>query len=244
LRYAAALAATAVALGLSLALQPAISRTPAVFFFAALAVSTWYGGLGPGLVTATLSVVAVDYFFIPPLYQLEPSDPSDLLGLSILGLVVALISTLQVRLRSARQQAEDARRAERALRERWQTTLASIGDGVIATDVKGRVTFMNPVAATLTSWTDEAAQGRTLDEVFVIISEQTRAPVENPVARVLREGLVVGLANHTVLLARDGTERAIDDSAAPIMDEQGQITGAVLVFRDVTAARQAEQAQA
>jgi len=124
--------------------------------------------------------------------------------------------------------------------ERLRVTLRSIGDAVIATDSDGRVVFMNPVAELLTGWTTPDAHGRPLAEIFVIANETTRAPVENPVARVLREGITVGLANHTVLFARDGREIPIDDSAAPIRDATRVIMGVVLVFRDVTERRQFE----
>jgi PAS domain S-box-containing protein len=137
--------------------------------------------------------------------------------------------------------------AEEALRKQseWlRVTLASIGDAVISTDASGRVTFMNGVAEALTGWTQAEAAGRPLPEVFHIVDERTRRPVENPAARAAREGAVAGLANHTVLVARDGTERPIDDSAAPIRDEAGTTVGAVLVFRDVTERKRAEEARA
>lgn len=132
---------------------------------------------------------------------------------------------------------------ERALdnAERFRVTLASIGDAVIATDVDGRVTQMNAVAEGLTGWTQAEASGQPLHEVFVIINEESRRPVETPVAVVLREHKIVGLANHTVLVARNGEETAIDDSAAPIMSEAGRIVGVVLVFRDVTERRRVER---
>jgi PAS domain S-box-containing protein len=130
----------------------------------------------------------------------------------------------------------------RAQSESWRVTLASIGDGVIATDAEGRITFMNAVAETLTGWAADDARSRPLDAVFHIVNEHTRRPAENPVTRVLRGGMTVGLANHTLLVARDGHERPIDDSAAPIHDEHGRITGVVLVFRDGTKRRQAEAA--
>jgi PAS domain S-box-containing protein len=118
---------------------------------------------------------------------------------------------------------------------RWfAVTLRSIGDAVIATDPDGRVTFMNAVAERLTGWRDGEARGQNLDEVFCILSEQTRQVAESPVAKVLREGKVVGLANHTVLRSKEGRESPIDDSAAPILDEGGRLFGVVLVFRDVT----------
>lgn len=125
--------------------------------------------------------------------------------------------------------------------ERLRVTLRSIGDAVIATDPEGRVVFMNPVAELLTGWTTGDARGRPLHEVFVIANETTRQSVENPVVRVLREGITVGLANHTVLFARDGREIPIDDSAAPIRDADRALMGVVLVFRDVTERRRLER---
>jgi PAS domain S-box-containing protein len=127
-------------------------------------------------------------------------------------------------------------------RQWLQVTLSSIGDAVITTDAQGGVTFLNPVAQSLTGWAQKDAAGIPLDTVFKIINENTRHTVENPATRALREGLIVGLANHTLLIAKDGRERAIDDSAAPIRNEMGEIAGVVLVFRDVTERRQAEQA--
>lgn len=126
--------------------------------------------------------------------------------------------------------------------ERLRVTLSSIGDGVVTTDNQGRVTFLNPVAEMLTGWTLDEAKGLPLTDIFEIVNEQTRLEVTNPVQRVLREGIIVGLANHTLLIAKDGVERPIDDSAAPIRDARGNVTGVVLVFRDVTERRQAEEA--
>ncbi len=126
-------------------------------------------------------------------------------------------------------------------RERFRTTLASIGDAVIVTDDRGRITFLNAVASSLTGWGEDAL-GRDLPEVMHIVNQQTRRPVENPVQKVLERGTIVGLANHTVLLARGGGERPIDDSAAPIRDAAGQLTGVVLVFRDVSERRLADEA--
>lgn len=135
----------------------------------------------------------------------------------------------------------ERRRAEEALfeaKERAEVTLHSIGDAVITTDATGRVEYLNPVAEQLTGWSTAEARGRALTEVFRIVNEHTGGPADDPVARVLREGLIVGLANHTVLVTRDGSERAIEDSAAPIRDRSGQIAGVVLVFHDVSASRE------
>ena len=125
--------------------------------------------------------------------------------------------------------------------EWFRVTLASIGDAVITTDAHGRVTFLNGVAQELTGWSLVDAEGQALEAVFPIINEQSRNAVQNPVEKVLREGIIVGLANHTVLVARDGSERPIDDSAAPIRDNAGRIIGVVLIFRDVTDHRRAGQ---
>ena len=133
--------------------------------------------------------------------------------------------------------------AEQRLQEQqeWlRVTLASIGDAVIATDTQGRITFLNPVAEELTGWTEAEARQQPLENVFVILNELTRERVENPVSTVLRDGLIVGLGNHTVLIAKDGTARPIDDSAAPIRDDMGRMLGVVLIFRDVTEHRRAE----
>ena len=130
-----------------------------------------------------------------------------------------------------RKHAEESLAEER---ERLAVTLQSIGDGVITTDTAGRVMLMNTVARTLTGWDNDAARGRPLPEVFRIVNEHSRVPCENPVAKVLQTGEIVGLANHTILIAKDGRERAIADSGAPIRNRAGVTLGVVLVFRDVT----------
>jgi PAS domain S-box-containing protein len=127
-------------------------------------------------------------------------------------------------------------------RDYLETTLESIGDAVIVCDSSGNVTSMNPSAAEVTGWTSEQAKGQSLEDVFRIINEHTRETVESPVAKVLRVGNVVGLANHTLLIRRDGTELPIDDSGAPIRDKQRKIVGVVLVFRDITERKQNEEA--
>ncbi len=123
---------------------------------------------------------------------------------------------------------------------RLRTTLTSIGDAVIVTDQAGRVTFLNPVAETLTGWPQADAAGQDLTTIFKIVNEATRAVVENPVDKVLRLGTIVGMANHTLLIARNGTETPIDDSGAPIRDADRTISGVVLVFRDITERKAAE----
>ena len=127
-------------------------------------------------------------------------------------------------------------------REWFQVSLSSIGDAVITTDVDGKITFLNPVAERMTAWTSADAAGLPLERVFQIINEQTREPAQSPVRAVLRDGNVVGLANHTALISKDGRETPIDDTAAPIRDARGRLLGAVMVFHDVTVRRRAEAA--
>ncbi|MHA1797105.1 MAG: PAS domain-containing protein, partial [Candidatus Helarchaeota archaeon] len=122
----------------------------------------------------------------------------------------------------------------------FSTTLNSIGDAVIATDRTGQIQFLNPIAEDLTGWSKEESVGKDLSEIFNIINEETRKPVENPVLRVIREGRVVGLANHTILINKNGKEIFISDSGAPIKNEKGEIIGVILVFRDVSIARKTE----
>jgi PAS domain S-box-containing protein len=139
-----------------------------------------------------------------------------------------------------RRRAEDQTHADR---QRLLVTLASIGDAVMTTDKDGCVTFLNPVAENLTGWTLAEASGQPASVVFEIINEATRMPVENPARHALKQGRIVELANHTLLVARDGTERPIEDSAAPLRDPTGANLGAVLVFRDVSEKKRAEAAQ-
>jgi PAS domain S-box-containing protein len=136
------------------------------------------------------------------------------------------------------RRADELFRSEQNLR----TTLESIGDGVITCDTEGRVQMMNPVAQELTGWQEAEARGRSLTEVFRILNENTRVPLEDPVSKVQRLNRVVGLANHTLLVRKDGSEIAIDDSGAPIRKQDGELLGVVLVFRDITMERRTRAA--
>ena len=167
-----------------------------------------------------------------------------ILVLFIGAVLLAILVLLSFVRRQQRDHYQALYRSEMARREseaRHGITLRSIGDAVVVTDAQGRVDLLNPVAEDLTGWTSREAQGRPLAEVFRIINEHSRQVAESPVARVLAEGVVVGLANHTILIARDGTERPIADSGAPIRDPDGRIMGVVLVFRDMTAERDHER---
>ncbi|HKV91561.1 MAG TPA: CHASE3 domain-containing protein [Candidatus Angelobacter sp.] len=156
-------------------------------------------------------------------------------ALAVIGLVLLAFYIL-------REMAQREKHAsEIRQREEWfRVTLASIGDAVIATDQQGKVIFINPIAEDLIGIKLVVAQGQSIDKIFPIFNEQTHNPVENPVAKVLQLGHVMGLANHTVLQRADGRTVPIEDSAAPIYDDQKKLRGVVMVFRDVTAEKQAQ----
>lgn len=143
-------------------------------------------------------------------------------------------------LRRSRAALSDAAAAVALERDWFDTTIATIGDGIITTDRAGRIALLNPVAQALTGWSEQAARGLPVADVLKIVNEETRELIKDPVAKVLEKGIAVGMANHSVLVAKDGTERPIDDSATPIHDAQGNIKGIIFVFRDVTARRKAE----
>jgi PAS domain S-box-containing protein len=158
----------------------------------------------------------------------------------------ALLSILLLALcfRLLYRELSERKRAQTALEksEKWfSTTLGSIGDAVIAADTNGAVTFMNSIAQSLTGWNIEEARGKSMDLVFDIVNKETRRPVETPVKKVFREGKVVGLADHTLLISKNGREFDIEDSAAPIVTNQGAELGVILVFRDITDLKQARE---
>ena len=196
------------------------------FYFATL-FAAWYGGMGPGLVSFVLGVGCGTFFFTEPRYSFfidSLTNQLDAVRFAGVGVVVSVICEALHR----------SQRRSELRREYLRTTLTSVGDAVITTDTEGRVTMMNAVAEALTGWGSDEAVGRPLGVVFNIINEYSRAPVEIPAFRALRHGVIVGLANHTLLIAKDGTERPIDDSAAPIRGRCGEVFGCVLVFRDIT----------
>jgi PAS domain S-box-containing protein len=224
------------------------ASTPFLTFFGAVFVAAWVGGFWPGVVATLLSAFLSNFFFIMPAFSILPGSLKDVVNTLIFIMEGVLFSklcdVLRKSLNTARREIIARKEVETELRkqrEEFAVTLASIGDAVIATDTQNHITFINEIAQKLTGWNQEEARGKPLEEVFRIVNEYTRQTVENPVIKVLREGIIVGLANHTVLLARDGREIPIDDSAAPIREESGQITGVVLVFRDVTERKKIEE---
>ena len=161
--------------------------------------------------------------------------------LLIIVLSVGLIWYYHYRQRNIYKELFVKEKELREYHEEFRTILYSIGDGVITTDTNGNIKQMNEIAEELTGWTETNANSKSIEEVFNIINELSRSKVENPVQKVLKEGVIVGLSNHTLLISKDGTETPIADSGAPIRNEQGEIEGVVLVFRDVSSERDAQK---
>jgi PAS domain S-box-containing protein len=259
LHYGGALVLTALAVVLRWLLDPLLGdHFPLITLFAVVVFVAWYAGRGPALLSLIVGAVAGDYFFFHPRYSFTIGQSEDQTGLALYGVLGIASIGLFESLRNARRRAEEKERqlelevaarraAEQGLAqegERLRTTLASIGDAVITTDAEGRITSLNPVAEALTGWTKAEATGQPLDVVFRVVNEETRQAVENPAARALSEGVVVGLANHPALIARDSTERPIDGSAAPIRSKEGRVIGCVLVFRDISERRRLDSESA
>jgi PAS domain S-box-containing protein len=244
LRYLVAVCLVGIAVALRASFDKFLGDShPFPFFLAAVAVAAWYGGIGPALAALILGHLAADWFFIPPRHQF--TDWNQLRAFSVIvyastGLVISMaVNAAQFATRRERERGAQLQHE----RERFRVTLASIGDAVIATDARGHIIFMNPVAEKITGWTQQEMYEQPLQKCFQIRNELTRRPVDDPVAKVLREGVVVGLANHTVLMSKEGREIPIDDSAAPIFDPGGALVGTVMVFRDVSEQRAAELAR-
>lgn len=210
---------------------------PLVTLFGAVAAAVWAGGYGPALLSALLGYFACSYLFIQPRGEVLPHDLQDVVGLAAYIFTCSLIIAIGTAMRSAQERAS-------ARGELLRVTLGSIGDAMITTDTAGRVTHLNAVAESLTGWSHREALGRPLDEVFRIVNEQDRAPCESPATRALREGTVVAVANHAILVRKDGVELPIDDSAAVIADERGGVSGCVLIFRDMSERRRSEKTEA
>ena len=228
LRYAIALLSFALPVLLAIALrhwQIRFDVTPLLII--ALIGNAWYGGRGPGLVVAIGMVLAYN-LLAPPLFK-PKFQFIDVTRVVLLVPMALFVSGQRKAARETRQQKE------------WlSVTLSSIGDAVIATDLNGLVSFINPIAESLTGWAASDATNKHLDDIFRIINEETNQTVESPVIKVIQTGAIVGLANHTILISKDGTKRPIDDSGAPIRNPDGEICGVVLVFRDVTERKLAE----
>ena len=232
--YGFAVVVTTLTLLARLGFSPWVNSRPLlVVFFLPILFSAYVGGLGPGLVATFITAISTEYYLMPPTHSFSFAKPMDFIQWLFLVAAGVVASILNEALHRARRRAN----SNESL---YAVTLASIGDAVITTDAQGRVTFLNGEAEHLTGWTNADAAGKSLPTVFRIVNEETRITVEDPVEKVFRTNGVVGLANHTVLIARDGREFIIDDSGAPIRGADETIIGVVLVFRDNTGKKRAE----
>ena len=236
--YALGLIAVLAAVFLRRLLDPLLGDTyPLVTLYGAVAAAVWLAGFRLAIPISLLGYLACHYFFIEPRYHFDLTGTDNVVGLVAYLFTCSLIIFFGEAMKTAQTHASQQS-------EVLRVTLGSIGDAVITTDIDGRITYLNRVAESLTGWSFQEAHSQPLQAVFQIVNESTGLPVENPATRALRDGIVVGLANHTVLIKKDGNECPIDDSAAPIRDEEGRVTGCVLIFRDVTSQRAVERDKA
>jgi PAS domain S-box-containing protein len=242
--YVLALCGVGLAAVVRLVLDPLFGyRFPYAPLVLVVLWASTYGGAGPGLVAALAGAAVAVRFIIPPRTGFVLDSFDDQLALGVYLAVSFGIVALGTRMRRMKLRAEALATQAQQDAEELRITLTSIGDGVIVTDARGQVASMNPVAETLTGVRTAEAQGRPLEEVFRIVNEGTRERVPSPVEKVLSDGTVAALANHTILVARGGQEYFIDDSASPIRGRSGEIVGVVLVFREIGERRRSEEAQ-
>lgn len=234
-RYALALVALVIAVGVRIVFHPWLGdRFPFLTLLAAILISARYCGNGPTLLSLFLGSFAAALVLLPGGRTLTFATADYAIGLGFFFLVG--LGSLYLF-----QSLHEARVAERLQRERLQTTLNSMSEGMIALDAEGRVRTMNPAAESLTGWHQAESLGKPVEGVFKIVNENTRQPVENPALLALRDGVAVDLADGTILISRDGKDVPIDDSAGPIRDAERHVSGSVLVFREVANRRMAEQ---
>src|SRR5262245_25992441 len=196
--YLVAIAALAAAVLLRYLLDPWMGNTlPLVTLFGAIAAVVWTGGVRPAIAVAILGYLACSYLFIDPRGRIEFANAGTLISALAYVFTCALIILFGEAARRAHVRASERR-------EVLRVTLRSIGDAVIATDVGGHITYMNPVAEKLTGWTEHEAHGQSLDSIFRIVNEETGRPVDSPAVKALRAGVVAGFANHSVLIRKDG----------------------------------------
>jgi PAS domain S-box-containing protein len=222
-----ALAITAVAVLVSWVLRPYLEADIFLLFTMAVWLSAWYYGRTGGLMAAAASTLAVVYFFL----RQESAGAWSWTQAYRLGAFVAVALLITWVTASWREN-----------RRLLSATLSSIGDAVVATDREGRITFLNPVAETLTGWPRREARGKSATDILKLVDEKTHEPIENPLTRALRDRVTVTMQERTVLIPRSGgAELPIEHSASPVRDESGNVRGAILVFRDIGKRRQLEE---
>ena len=241
-RYALALLLVIVAVALRWWLDPALEASAFAVFFAAVLIAAWVGGVGPGLMSlAILHVIDARWFHNPskPLWE---ANVTSIVRVSAFYVVAMLVGVLSQMRRSAQGRALEQQREATSQRERLRATLTCMADGVVVTDLQGRLTLMNPAAEEMTAWGNEEANGKTWWEVIALRREGRQEDLENPIERALRDGGVVHEMMPLVLTSRTGRAIPIAYSAAPVRDPQGDVTGVVLILRDESERRRTELA--
>lgn len=235
-RYFVAVAAVAAAWLIRYLAEPVVGdAAPYLLVVPAVIASAWYGGFGPGVLATLLGALAALQAQFPLFDGAILTESEEILPLGAfiaIGLGASVLAEQTYRAR-ARLDAE---------RQALEMTLHSIGDGIIVTDQEAQIAFLNPVAEQLTGWSAREARGRTLESIFDVVDEKTRAPIESPVRQVLHGTTPANPVPAKVLLSKEGIEYPIDDGGAPMRDRRGRLSGAVLVFRDVSARRAVERA--
>ncbi|MEO8589486.1 MAG: DUF4118 domain-containing protein [Flavobacteriales bacterium] len=239
--YIIALASVVVALLVRSVLDPVLGGSlPFYLFYFAVITASIVGGVKPGLVALGASLAVAAYFFAAPRYSLLVANGEDLVSAFRFASVGAAMVVVGGWVRSLKVQrrlelAAMHERQAHVLREKEKIhhTLSSVGDGLITVDLNGRITFMNKVAEQLCGWDLGHAEGQYVEEVFKIVDGSSRETLPAPLVQAMRDGHPVGLPEHTVLIAKDGSELDISDSAAPIREKDGTITGGVLVFHQL-----------
>lgn len=223
LRYGSAFVSTAVACVATYLIWSLIQPAVSPLFFLAVIFSAWYGGLHAGLLSAALSTLACNLLFVTPYNTFDPGA-GDLLRLTVFMLAAVSVGALTL---SHTQLEESAERIKKEL----AVTLKSIGDAVITTDARGRVTLMNAVAQSVTGWSEAEARGRDRREIFQLLDQQSREEVDGVVGRVIRDNAVIALSSAVLMVTRDGLEVPITEIATPLRGHNGEINGVVLVLR-------------
>ena len=223
-----ALALTAIAFVVSIWVGAYLEPDRYLLFLAAVWISSFYCGRAGGLTATVASAGLIVFFFLRPGTFATLAPSGNVVAVSITFFAMALLITWVTA-------------SWRESRQLLSSTLSSIADAVVATDREGRITFLNAVAETLTGWTRGEARGKPASEVLRLIDETTRQSVENPLARALRDRVMVATDEHTALVSRSGAEVPIEHSASPVRDDAGGLRGAILVFRDISKRRQLEE---
>jgi PAS domain S-box-containing protein len=241
LRYSLTLGIVSLAIIMRLWLDPVLGKQSGLFFWAAILLGAWIGGLIPSIIGQTMIWAAQWHWFTPPPSPWRPS----VYDIMLIGVYYLLGSTIGLA-SDLRRRAQHRARAEQAQavsqREQLRATLSCMADGVLVTDEKGKLTLMNPAAEVMTGWSMSDVRSKRLPEFFAVRREEGDSFAENPLERVLKAGEVIQGASRLVLTVRSGDQIPIAYSAAPIRDAAGGITGGVLVFRDETERRRNEQA--